>query len=350
MQNPKKILVIRRDNIGDLVCTTPVFASLRKRFPSAEIGALVNSYNSEVLLRNPNVDRVFVYKKLKHALTLSDRFKALRLRFLLIVKLHRWKPDVTILAKASYDKNGLNFARQIRAKNIIGYVPEVKISKILPDICLATPEFTDLHEVEAVAALLRPLGIVETMGQLQVFPDPSIESRLRSNLPWAKNRIALHLSARETERRWGEANFIRLIKYILGTRQETQILLFWSPGNSDDLQHPGDDGMAEQIINICEDQRLIPMPTQNLSELIAGLALCDIFIGADGGAMHLAAALQKQVLALFENKPDKLRHWYPWGTPHRIVFGMSTTQFEVRNITMSAVVDAMTELEAPVRL
>ena len=31
-----KILVIRRDNIGDLVCTTPLISALRRRFPEAE--------------------------------------------------------------------------------------------------------------------------------------------------------------------------------------------------------------------------------------------------------------------------------------------------------------------------
>jgi heptosyltransferase-3 len=36
-----KILIIRRDNIGDLVCTTPLIAALRQRFPAAWLGALV---------------------------------------------------------------------------------------------------------------------------------------------------------------------------------------------------------------------------------------------------------------------------------------------------------------------
>ncbi|MGQ0545629.1 MAG: glycosyltransferase family 9 protein, partial [Betaproteobacteria bacterium] len=32
-----KILVVRRDNIGDLVCTTPLFAALRRANPGAWI-------------------------------------------------------------------------------------------------------------------------------------------------------------------------------------------------------------------------------------------------------------------------------------------------------------------------
>src|SRR3954470_12201476 len=61
-----KILVVRRDNIGDLVCTTPLFSALRRNHPDAWIGALVNSYNAPVLDRNPHLDAVISYSKLKH--------------------------------------------------------------------------------------------------------------------------------------------------------------------------------------------------------------------------------------------------------------------------------------------
>jgi heptosyltransferase-3 len=66
LDSTPKILVIRRDNIGDLVCTTPLIAALRQRFPQGWIGALVNSYNAPVLDSNPDLDEVFVYTKAKH--------------------------------------------------------------------------------------------------------------------------------------------------------------------------------------------------------------------------------------------------------------------------------------------
>ena len=61
-----RILVVRRDNIGDLVCTPPLFAALRRRYPQAHIAALVNSYNAAVLDDNPDVDEVHSYTKLRH--------------------------------------------------------------------------------------------------------------------------------------------------------------------------------------------------------------------------------------------------------------------------------------------
>lgn len=340
-----KILIIRRDNIGDLACTTPAIAVLRAHYPNAEIAALVNSYNAEVLRGNPNLDKVFVYQKLKHAGNLASRFKALNQRLKLITKLRRWKPDVTILAKSSYERHGLNFARQIGAKNIIGFVPDdLSQAKGLPDIRLATPEFTAVHEVEAVNQLLAPLGIEDALGPLQVFPDSSVVAALSARLPIATKRIALHISAREPERRWGNGNFILLVNHILQTQLDTQILLFWSPGKADDPHHPGDDEAAEQLIKAVGSDRLIPMPTQNLNELIAALSLCDFFIGTDGGAMHLAVALNKKVLAMFENKPDKLNHWYPWRVTHEVVYSQSLGNPNIDQISITQVEGALSRL------
>lgn len=344
IKDPKKILIIRRDNIGDLVCTTPAIAALRKRFPRAEIGALVNSYNADVLRGNPNVDHVFVYQKLKHAANLASRFKALNQRLTLIAQLRRWKPDVTILAKASYDRHGLSFARQIGAKNVIGYVPEAAgMAKGLPDICLETPDFVSNHEVEAVAGLLVPLDINEPMGPLQVVVDQTLARVIQQKLPQAKHRIALHISAREPERRWGNDNFIALARHILETQTHThtQILLFWSPGKADDPHHPGDDDAAEQLIKAVDSDCLIPMPTQNLTELIAALSLCDLFIGTDGGALHLAVALNIKVLAMFENKPDKLHHWYPWQVKSKVVHSVNPAAPDIVQIAQAQVEQAL---------
>lgn len=345
MKQPKRILIIRRDNIGDLVCTTPAIAALRAHYPDAEIAALVNSYNAEVLRNNPNLDHIFVYQKLKHAGGVANRLAAIVERLRLIVRLRCWRPDVTILAKAGYERHGLNFARQIGAKNIIGYLPENPVqAKGLPDVRLTPPVFASVHEVEAVNGLLKSLDIEVSPGPLEVFPESKVVAALKSRLPVAKRRIALHISAREAERRWGNDNFIALTQHLLHTQPDTQILLFWSPGMANDPHHPGDDEAASALIKAVCSERLIPMPTQDLTELIAALSLCDVFIGTDGGAMHLAVALRKKVLALFEDKPDKLNHWYPWQVSHELIHSLDPSKPNVDQIAQHQVEAALDRL------
>lgn len=341
-----RILIIRRDNIGDLVCSTPAIATLRKHYPGALIAALVNTYNAQVLRGNPNLDQIFIYEKLKLASSIARRLKAIAKRVKLIAQIRRWNPDVIVLAKPSYDRHGLNLARQIGAKNIIGCVPDdLAKTKALPDTRLKTPEVNGIHEVEAVNHILKPLGIDIAPGPLKVFPVAGVVASIQSRLPNAAKRIALHISAREAERRWGDDNFIALAKAILSLQADTQLLLFWSPGQADDPYHPGDDEAAARLIQAIGRDRIIPIPTQNLTELIAALSLCDLFIGADGGALHLAAGLSKPCVALFENLPSKLNHWYPWQVPCRLVHGERT---EVAHIPLEAVTSALESLQAEI--
>lgn len=337
-QRPK-ILVIRRDNIGDLVCTTPGISAIRKHYPEAEIAALVNSYNSEVLRGNPNLDHIFVYQKLKHAAGIVSRLRSVVDRLKVIILLRRWSPDVAILAKANYDLHGLKFARHIGVKNVIGYVPDFRVGeKRLPDIQLPAPQFTEFHEVEAVNKLLEPLGITDALGPLEVFPDGLTVASLVARLPRARRFIALHISAREPERKWGNGNFIALCKRILEANPDIWIMLFWSPGKANDVYHPGDDEAAAQIVRAVESDRLVAMPTENLTQLVAALSLCELFIGTDGGAMHLCVGLNLPMVCLFERNPSKLNHWYPWKVPSLVVCGENP---EVSSINLEVVESAV---------
>ena len=68
-----RILVIRRDNIGDLACTTPLIDGLRARWPDAHLAALVTTYNAEVLARiTPHWRRCIERARHLHELGLFD--------------------------------------------------------------------------------------------------------------------------------------------------------------------------------------------------------------------------------------------------------------------------------------
>ncbi len=320
---PRSILVVRRDNIGDLVCTTPAIAALRRAFPDARLAALVNSYNAEVLAGNPDLDAVYAYTKLKHRDAGQSALGAVWARAKLLHTIRRERFDVAILGKSSWDKHGLRLARQCGVARTIGFAsPDSRARQ--PDIALAQPDPL-IHEVEAVAQLLVPLGVKTAPGPLQVFADAALAAQAEARFAalGKRPRLALHLSAREATRRWPAERWVMLAH--AAAYAGWGIVLFWSPGAEDDPRHPGDDAFAAGIAAALEQIPFVACPTHGLRELVAAFSRCHAFVGADGGALHLAAASGLPMVALFEDLPQKTKHWYPWQVPHELLCGPDAT-------------------------
>ncbi len=312
-----RILVIRRDNIGDLVCTTPLIAALRARYPDAHIAALVNSYNAAVLDGNPDLDAVHVYTKLKHRLPGQSRLRIIAGRFRMLANLRRQTFDYVILAKAGFDRQGLALARQLRCREIVGYVPD---SHTPPAITRPVPpvDFDATHEVEAVARLGQAVDVGDANGPLHIYANRALAAQWLERISTGEAgvmRVAVHISAREPSRVWATERWVRLLRET-AAGEAVRFILLWSPGASTDPRHPGDDAKAATIAKACQ---VVPAPTESLADLVAVLSHCHAFIGADGGAMHIAAGLGLPVVALFENLESKKRRWYPWRVPYEMV-------------------------------
>lgn len=310
------ILVVRRDNIGDLVCTTPLLRSLKETFPQARIGVLVNVYNAEVLHGNPDVDELFVYQKIKHVRGVWPKIKATIEQIRLRLRLKAWRPTVSILAKAVYDRHGLKYLRSIGAGSIIGYRDERY--PLQPDMALEPAAFGDQHEIAFLADLLKPLGINTAPGPLSIYPQPEAVAAAQDRLPSGRIHLALHISARDPERQWGVDHWVALIDRVIAANPNATIVLLWSPGQGG-VYINGEDALAATVMDRVGNPNLVPMPVTSITELVATLAVCDGFVGVDGGAMHIACALHKPLVALFERIPEKWVHWAPWQADAEVI-------------------------------
>ncbi|WP_153114686.1 glycosyltransferase family 9 protein [Rhodocyclus tenuis] len=342
IRSPHRILVVRRDNIGDLVCTTPFLRSLRQALPGAHIAALVNSYNRAVLDGNTDVNEVFSYEKLKHQSRIGGRVLALYARMKLIADMRGRRFDLAILAKPGFDQHGLRMARMAGARRILGF-PPLRGEKAdgLSDFITGNPE--GLHEVEAVALAGKMLGIEQSPGKMRVFPDAGLVEDARRRLEQCGHGVrwlALHISAREKTRRWPLEKFVALI-HALADIPDLGFAIFWSPGSANNPMHPGDDEKAAALLQRCSGNKVVAMPTRQLEELNAGIAACDYFLGSDGGAMHVAAGLDLPIVALFENSEFKRTHWYPWQVRHRL---LQPQTFAVEDIEEAQVEAAIREI------
>jgi heptosyltransferase-3 len=341
-------LVIRRDNIGDLVCTTPLIHALRERFPKARVCVLVNSYNRPVVENNPDIDTVYAYMKTKHRELGQSVLDVFWKRMQLMRELRRQRFDYAIIAGAHFLPRGLRLARAIKPKHIVGFTEPGKRGIELIDTGVTYTLPQPLHEAEDVFRLLAPLGIHGEPPAMRVFPSPAAsalaQQALRGKGLAADNLIGVHISARKPLNRWPAKNFAELIRR-LHLVHRAAFMLFWSPGSASNPRHPGDDEKARQIMDAVKDIPVLAYPTDSLDQLIAGLAQCRAVVCSDGGAMHIAAALGKPILCFF-GKSDKTR-WYPWKAPHVL---LQPSSLNVADIGVDEAARAFDQLLArPVR-
>lgn len=307
-------LVIRRDNIGDLVCTTPVFEALRRKFPAARILALTNSYNLPVLRGNPFIDEALAYTKGKHRDPGTSLWSVYAHRIGLTLRLRRMGIDYAIVASCGLVPRALSFARLLRPRHIVSHVPTGQSARGV-DMPVAHDWDKGLHEVEDVFTVLSPFGIAGEPPHPRVFPLPELQEQMRSALEarGVRSPVAVHISARKPKNRWPIEKTAELMRRLHAARG-AGFMLFWSPGDEHDPRHPGDDRKAAALLEQIPGVPVLAQPTRRLEELIAGLSLCERVICSDGGAMHIAAALDKPILCFFGN--SNATRWRPWAVPH----------------------------------
>lgn len=298
----KRVLLVRNDNVGDLVCSIPAIRLVRERLPDAEIRLLVNSYNAAVV--EPLVprwaDRLVVYTKTKHA-GLGAAQAARLGRF--YAGLLAWPCDAAFLLLGGESRQALAFARWSRARRVFGYGPGAE-----------GPAWQEgLHEVEHSWRLVaHALGVDRP-------PPGEIEYPVRAT----GSRVALQVTSRKPGNRWPAARFAEVAR-AMAASAGARVLLLWSPGGPDTPTHPGDDAKAAEIAALAGDA-VEPSPTPSLRDLIARLEECRAMVTPDGGAMHLAAAMGVRVVAMFgQSEPSR---WRPW-TPRAIVLQSPTRTIE----------------------
>lgn len=326
-----RILVVRRDNIGDLVCTTPLIAALRRQYPRAWLGALVNSYNAPVLAGNPDLDEVIAYRKAKHLDAGESALGAFGARIASLWRLRRTRLDWVVLATPDASPRLVRLARWLAPAKIAGFSDGGAAMHRL-DAAVPLAAVRTLHEVERVFALAPLLGAGGPIPPMKVVADPAERARAAAAFgAHAGPRVALQLSARRPSQRWPAERSAELVR-VLTARHGARVMLLWSPGAADDPRHPGDDEKAAAVVQAAGAAAPIAWRTARLGQLIAALAACDSVITPDGGALHLAAALGKPVAALFGDSPPE--RWRPWGVGHCVLRAGS---LEVGDLEVEAV-------------
>lgn len=317
MKRTPRILVIRRDNIGDLICTTPLLQAIRHQYPNAYLAVLTSSYNVTVLDGNTDPDDIFTFLKRQQKSHGHGLLSTLWHRWQMERRLRSLKFDYVLLAAG-----GWRYGKKLGGKTLVGFRERDNPDHRQPDVIVPLENRGwNHHEVEKMALLGAAIGVENALGPLRLFPNPTRQKIAAENLKsqgWNASQptLALHISSRQPVQRWPEENFVQLARHLVA-EQKQQILLLWAPGATNDPMHPGDDEKAARIMGCLTGLPVFPCPTSQLEDLTATISLADQMVCSDGGAMHVAAALQKPLLCFFGH--SNRVEWHPWHVPHALL-------------------------------
>lgn len=289
----ERILLVQLADIGDLVLTTPAIAALREAQPEAAIDLLAAAQALPILPEGL-VNEIYAFdragKSASRAMFAPDNLpllpRIMRIRYDTLIFFHHFT------LRAGLWKFRL-IARVSGAKRIIG-LQNGKASFLtasLPD-----EGFGARHQAQYWLDLVGLLGACSQPRPAQVRRQA--QRMLPDSL--ASPIVALHAGSGgySPARRWGVEKFAELARLLQDKCGASIVVL----GQNDDGGQELAEALAAPHVNLT-GQTTLPQ----LADVIANV---DLFVGADSGVMHIAAAVGTPALSIFG--PSNASAWQPW--------------------------------------
>lgn len=315
---PKRILVVRLGSFGDVVNTLPAFEALRHNFPYAFIGWLVEDKWKSLLEGYPGLDAVIPFEKstlLKNAKSPFKFPKAIAHSVPFIKNLRGMTFDTAIdfhgnlksgiLAKLSGAKQRIGFAK--------GFCREANY--LFTNIRVEPGPQRQLR-AEKNLGLLKGLGLkVKAPGCIRFRLTKEAEKETQAFLESAfGNRpyVVIHpgTSRFGAYKRWPAENFAQLGNRVLKELHK-EVLITWA--GTDERR------TAEDIRGQMSNRAVLAPEMHDLKTLAFLLQKAALFIGADTGPLHLAAAVGTPCAALFGPKDPAVYAPFSFGPKHAVI-------------------------------
>jgi ADP-heptose:LPS heptosyltransferase len=326
-QNLGRILWVRLDHIGDVTMSLPALGALRRRYPDAQIDALVRPACAPLLRDLSIINRVLTYDSPRFPQRKNTRGAGLWRTLFFIGRLRRQNYDIAI------DVRGDDIARLLiyfaRVPLRLGFdrafyeAPDAPNLKFLLTDAVEFP-CEPRHAVRNNLELMRVLDLPQNEEEIAPQTHPLRElltdenaSRVAAKLQKlgaSQNFIVIHINANDAARNWQIEKWAQVADELVES-QGAVILLSGAPSDyaaNEKLKTQMQD--AERVINAAG--------VFSLQELPSFFSRAKLFLTVDTGPMHIAAAVGTPVVALFLSHLAP-RH-APWGQEESVVCGDET--------------------------
>jgi len=302
---PAKIVIMRTDRIGEVLLSTVLIDGIKKLYPDAEISFVTSEYSKDILSGREDIAEVIIADTRKNSNWLLAAVK-------LAVILRKRHFDQSIVLNAHKILHLASFLSGIPVR--IGYRRKwsVFLNKTIED----EREKGEKHEAEYAMDFARILGLKDFH---QPFPRLVCENDSKekvkklfekNGIELSQDLIVIHPASSNPAKMWKKTRYAELIKKLKSSLKCEIIVV----GSAEEHS------LAEEVINKSGKKVFNFCGKLELKELTALLKNANLFIGNDSGPMHMAAALDVPVIAIFgRNIPGTgPKRWRPYGEKHTV--------------------------------
>jgi len=284
-----KILVRATNWVGDAIMAMPALRAVRARFPEARIAIVARPYVADIYRGQKICDELIPYDPRGALAGLSGRER-------LAQELRTQKFDVALLLQNAFDAAWLAWRAGIPER--IGYARDGRSTLLTKRISVPKRGEIPPHEQFYYLELLRRAGWIEsvpgesfvrlavTEDQRQRAEQVLAAAGARHNIP----RIAIGAGASYGSAKcWPPEHFADFVN-LFRLHTDSDVILFGTAS-----EQTVSDAIAAGI----RGPSISLVGKTAIADLPALLSQCQLFVGNDSGAMHVAAGVGLPVVAIF---------------------------------------------------
>ncbi|MHB0868451.1 MAG: glycosyltransferase family 9 protein [Chloroflexota bacterium] len=309
----RNLLLVRLDNLGDVLLCTPAFHAVRETLPEARLTLLAGPVGAQAAEMDPDLDDVIVYEApwmdVWERLPQDSRREQ---RMVEVLKARRFDGAIIF---TSFRQSSLPAA-------YLSYLAEIPLrlgaSSDGSGSLLTTrhkhPEQPLMHEVERALDLVAAEGFrTSDAGLVLRVPleeQAAVWQRLEAGgLPEGGSLVVVHPGCSMPARTYPWEMFAEVADLLVEELGARVVLT----GDSREVD------LVEKLRGRMRRTALPMVGQASFREFAALLSLADLVVTNNTGPAHVAAAVKTPVVDLFAltNPPQQ---WRPWGVPHQLLY------------------------------
>ncbi|HEY3176386.1 MAG TPA: lipopolysaccharide heptosyltransferase II [Candidatus Polarisedimenticolia bacterium] len=300
----RRIMVRANNWIGDVVMISPSLKALRETYPQARIEVVARPHVAGCFRDHPWVDEVVLHEpRGRHRGALGFRRLTLELR--------RRRYDLAVLFQKAFGAALMAWMAKVPRR--VGFDTDMRAA-LLTHAVPETGEERALHHVDYFMRVARAAGCrmddlprrvyFHLDDESRAFADRFLSAAGAGRFPLL---AAFATGASKGPRAWHADRFAVLAR-DLARERGAGILV---------VGGPGDRAESSKVLDAAAGSGIDAVGGTTVRQMGALIERCSVFVGNDSGPMHVAAALDVPVLAIFgPGSPAKTAPYMP---PDRFV-------------------------------